>query len=63
LDRGIVRKDQLLLECYNGKAPWEQFLNEDLEYYGLGAHFYFRPAASPRRSALRLIRRLNLVSC
>jgi hypothetical protein len=32
---------QLLIEYYNGKSPNGQFLNESIEYYGVGAHFYF----------------------
>jgi hypothetical protein len=35
------RKLQLMLEYYNGKSPWGQFLQENVEYYGLGTHFYF----------------------
>jgi hypothetical protein len=35
------RKVQLLIEYYNGRSPNGQFLNESIEYYGVGAHFYF----------------------
>jgi hypothetical protein len=37
----VGHKVQLLVEYYNGKSPHGQFLNESIEYYGLGAHFYF----------------------
>jgi len=30
-----------MLEYYNGKSPWGQFLQNNIEYYGLGTHFYF----------------------
>jgi hypothetical protein len=35
------RKLQLTLEYYNGKSPWGQFLQQNIEYYGAGTHFYF----------------------
>lgn len=37
----IGRKLQFMLEYYNGKSPWGQFLQNNIEYYGLGTHFYF----------------------
>jgi hypothetical protein len=35
------RKLQFMLEYYNGKSPWGQFLQNNIEYYGVGTHFYF----------------------
>lgn len=32
---------QVLLEYYRGTSPNGQFFVEDIEYYGLGVHFYF----------------------
>jgi hypothetical protein len=37
----LGRKLQLMLEYYNGKSPWGQFLQNNVEYYGIGTHFYF----------------------
>jgi hypothetical protein len=37
----IGRKLQFMLEYYNGKSPWGQFLQNNIEYYGVGTHFYF----------------------
>lgn len=35
------RSLQLLLEYFNGRSPNGQFFNRDLEYYGVGLHFFF----------------------
>jgi hypothetical protein len=37
----LGRKLQILAEYYNGYSPSGQFYKEKVEYYGLGAHFYF----------------------
>lgn len=35
------RKLQLLLEYFNGNTPTGQFYKENVEYLGIGAHYYF----------------------
>ena len=32
---------QVLLEYYRGRSPNGQFLEQDIEFYGIGLHFYF----------------------
>lgn len=36
----LSRKLQLLLEYYNGKSPNGQFYERDIEFFGLGLHFF-----------------------
>jgi hypothetical protein len=36
----LSRKVQLLFEYYNGKSPNGQFYERNIEYFGLGLHFF-----------------------
>jgi hypothetical protein len=37
----LSRKLQLLFEYYNGKSPNGQFYENNIEFFGLGLHFFF----------------------
>jgi hypothetical protein len=36
----LSRKVQLLFEYYNGKSPNGQFYERNIEFFGLGLHFF-----------------------
>lgn len=37
----VSRRAQILVEYYNGRSPNGQFLEQDIEFWGVGLHFYF----------------------